>query len=381
VARKRRKRGTGSLVQRGTLWQGQISIGAGPSRERRTYTSHNEADVRFWLAEASRAKRRGEDPASVRSTVADYLEDWLTEIGHSVRPTTLRGYTIHVERWIVPVIGDIPLLDLQPAGVRRVRDNVIRSGRSSRTAQSVLLTLRMALGQAVSDEIVRRNVAVGIRPPRQAPRQFAATSVADARAIMAAFDGHPLGPLVTVAIGTGLRLGELLGLRWADVSGGLIRVTGSVRPVPRENGRGYVVQRSSETKTRRSARTLEVAPFVAVAIESERRRQAETGAISPYVFVTIGRRDRAGELVLYDPRAVTRAFQDQLARSGLPRMRFHDLRHAYATIMLAAGVPLQVISASLGHTSVATTAAVYAHVLPELQRDAAAKLDEILSRR
>jgi integrase len=182
-----------------------------------------------------------------------------------------------------------------------------------------------------------------------------------------------------VAIGTGLRLGELLGLRWADVTGSVIRVTGSVRPVPREDGTGYVVEWSPEAKTRRSIRSLEIAPFVAAALDAERRRQAEAGVISPYVFVTVGRRERAGDAVLYDPRSVTRAFQAQLVRKGLPSMRFHDLRHAYATMMLTAGVPLQVISASLGHTSVATTAAVYAHVLPELQRDAARRLDELLS--
>jgi integrase len=159
----------------------------------------------------------------------------------------------------------------------------------------------------------------------------------------------------------------------------VIRVAGSVRPVPREDGTGYVVTWSSEAKTRRSIRSLEMAPFVAAALDAERRRQAEAGVISPYVFVTVGRRERAGEAVLYDPRSVTRAFQDQLERKGLPRMRFHDLRHAYATLSLAAGVPLRVVQEALGHTSIATTAAVYAHVLPQLQRDAAQRLDELLS--
>jgi integrase len=111
----------------------------------------------------------------------------------------------------------------------------------------------------------------------------------------------------------------------------------------------------------------------------ERRRQAAAGEISIYVFTTEGRQDHVGEAVLMDPRNVTKAFQRQLKAAGLPTMRFHDLRHAYATLMLAAGVQLRVIQEALGHTSIATTAAVYAHVLPSLQKDAASKLDEALA--
>jgi integrase len=383
---RRRKRGTGGISQLPSgAWRAQLAL-PGPGRERKSFTSRNKGDVEFWLREATRAIRAGEDPDTIRTVLADYLDDWLRETAYHVKPATLRGYRIHVERWIVPAIGRLPLTDLTRRSVQLVRDRVIAAGRSPRTAAAVLLTLRTALARAVDDGILPRNVADGVKPPRHRPKPVAATSAVDARAIMAAFDGeppdepaHPLSSLVRVAIGTGLRLGELLGLRWADVTGSVIRVAGSVRPVPREDGTGYVVTWSPEAKTRRSIRSLEVAPFVAAALDAERRRQAEAGVISPYVFVTLGRRERAGEAVLYDPRSVTRAFQDQLERKGLPRMRFHDLRHAYATLSLAAGVPLRVVQEALGHTSIATTAAVYAHVLPQLQRDAAQRLDELLS--
>lgn len=358
-------------------WRGQVAL-PGPGRERRSFTSRNKADVELWLREQHRALRAGEAVDTVRTRLADHLHDWLTEVGPTVRATTVRGYRIHVDLWIVPLIGDVPLADLTARHVRLVRDRVLAKGRSSRTAAGVLLTLRMALRQAVDDGLISRNVADAVRPPRSTRAAIHVTSADEARAILAAFEGHRLGPLVTVAIGTGLRLGELLGLRWADIDHGRLRITGSVRPVPREEGRGIVLVRSSEAKTRRSLRTLELAPFVIAALEEQRRSHAADGILSPYVFTTTGRREHAGEAVFQDPKNVTLSFQARLEAVGLPRMRFHDLRHAYATLMLSAGVPLRVISESLGHTSIATTAGVYAHVLPDLQRDAAERLEAVI---
>jgi len=191
--------------------------------------------------------------------------------------------------------------------------------------------------------------------------------------------GHRLEALVTTAIGTGLRQGELLGLRWSDISGDRIKVAGSMRPVPRDTGKGYALKRSDEAKTRRSIRVIEAPSFVIDALAEERKRQVESNRISPYVFTTRGRREDRDKAMFMDPTSTTRSFQHQLEVKGLPAMRFHDLRHAYATLMLGSGVVLKVVQESLGHRSIATTAGIYAHVLPVLQRDAAEKLQRILS--
>jgi integrase len=376
---RRRKRGSGGIFQRANgRWTGQITIASSGGRIRKSYTSKNKGDVEFWLREAARAVRAGDDPVDTRRTLADHLDDWLTEVGHTVRPITVYGYRVHVDRWIVPVIGDVQLVDLQVAHVRKVRDGVIRAGKSPRWAQAVMTTLRMALRQAVRDGLLSRNVAEGVRPPRQVKRRVVATSTADAWAILDAFEGHRLESLVIVAIGTGLRLGELLGLRWSDVAGGTIRITGSVRRAPLEVGATHTLQRTADTKTHRSTRALEPPAFVIEALEEERRRQMAAGLASPYVFVSRGRRDRADEAVLLDPKNTTAAFQRQLKAAGLPPMRFHDLRHAFATMMLGLGVPLRVIQEWLGHTSMVTTAGIYAHVLPALERDAAGRLDSAI---
>lgn len=368
---RRRRRGTGSITRRRDgLYVAQVSLGtkADGTRDRRSFSSRLRGDVEFWLRESTRGHARGEEQLAA-ATVGDYLEDWLTAVAPSVRPMTARGYRMHVETWILPVLGREPLIRLAASDVRRVVTGVTKAGRAPRTAQSVLVTFRMALTAAVRDGRLERNVAAGVKAPRAVRRKVSATTPAEARRILDAFEGHWMEPLVTTAIGTGMRLGELLGLRWTDVSRGQVHVVGAVRPAPRADGRGYVLE-WTEPKTARSIRTLEPGPFVFEALERQRHAQARTG-VSEYVFTTPG----GGWL---DPRNVTRAFQRQLEVSGLPRLRFHDTRHAYATLSLAAGVPLRVIQEALGHTSITMTAAVYAHVLPELQRDAGQRLQEAL---
>lgn len=350
----------------------QVSLGLRPDgkRDRRSFSSKARGDVEFWLRETTRAGRRGDDAANSRVTVAAYLDEWLDIVTPTVRPTTARSYRIHVEKWITPAIGSEHLIRLGASDVRRVPAAVVKAGRSPRTAQSVLVTLRMALRQAVRDGRLERNVAEGVKPPRVTLRRVEGMSPEQARAILAAFEGHWLQPLVTVAMGTGMRLGELLALRWADIGDRRIRVAGSLRAGPREDGKGYMLVRD-EPKTPRSYRTLEPGAFVFEALDAQRRWQAEH-VVSPYVFT-----NRAGGWL--DPRNVTKqAFQWRLRHKGLPVIRFHDLRHAYATLSLTAGVPLRVIQEALGHTSIAVTAAVYSHVLPELQQDAGRKLQEAI---
>jgi len=372
---RRRKRGSGSFTRRADgLYVGQVSLGvrADGSRDRRSFSSKVRGDVEFWLRETTRAHDRGDEARAARLTVGAWLDDWLAMVGPTVRPTTARNYRIHVEKWIAPVIGSEHLLRLTAADVRRVPAAVVAAGKAPRTAQSVLVTLRMALAAGVRDGRLERNVADGVKAPRVPYRSVTPTTIEQAQAILAAFDEQRLGPLVTVAMGTGLRLGELLALRWADVTGGRIRVVGALRPMPRRDGAGYRLE-WTEPKTARSIRTLEPGRFVLDALEAQRRWQAQH-VVSEYVFTT-----KAGGW--QDPRNVTKAFQARLRAAGLPVMRFHDLRHAYATLSLASGVPLRVVQEALGHTSIALTAAVYAHVLPQLQREAGERLDAALRAR
>jgi integrase len=194
-------------------------------------------------------------------------------------------------------------------------------------------------------------------------------------------EGDRLGPLVTVTLGVGLRLGEALGLRWADVdlNNGTLSVRTALRRTPVEfREEGEPIYRLVAPKTDRSRRTIQLPEFVIAALHHQRRAQVE-------VRLAAGGRWLENDLVFagpiggpLPPGSVTRRFEALVDRAGLGRLRFHDLRHAAATVMLAQGVELRVISEMLGHSSLGMTADVYAGVVPALGRAAAARMDEAL---
>lgn len=365
MARKRGKRGAGTIVEREGRYQAQWSGGrdGNGKRLRRTATFGLYRDAEWWLREAEREGK----PPDVDVTVEEYLSRWLASLEHVVRPTTLQGYEIHVRLWIVPQIGHLALVRVNLDQCERVRDAVLQAGRTRRTAQAVMTTMRMAFGAAVRRGELDRNVAANVQLPRRQWAKVEGTTEDDARRIIEAFEDHPLRPIVVLAIGSGMRLGEILALRWTDLVKDYVRITGSIRPTPKPGG-GRVLERI-DPKTPRSVRAIRLDQFVLDELAEHRRRQAEGGR-SAKVFP--GRGD-----AWRDPTAVRQTFQRVLAAHGVPRMRFHDLRHAYATLALAHDVPLRTISQRLGHSNVAITASVYTHILPEMV-DSPAKVEHLL---
>ena len=197
-------------------------------------------------------------------------------------------------------------------------------------------------------------------------------AASEARALLASDEHHRLGPLFTLAIATGLRQGELLGLRWQDIDLHAGRL--SVRHTLQEGERTL-----ADVKTERSKRTLRRGSAAVTALREQRRRVLEARGAA-------GSRWQDGDFVFVaangsplDGRNVTHELQAALRRAGLPRQRFHDLRHAFATLMLEAGEDLAIVSRSLGHATITTTADVYAHLTPAMQERSAARMDTILA--
>jgi integrase len=230
-----------------------------------------------------------------------------------------------------------------------------------------------ALNKAVRWGLVARNVAALVDGPRIPHHEIGPLTPEEARALLEAARGHRMEALYSVAIAIGLRQGEALGLTWQDVDleAGVLHVR---RALSRVEGEYRLV----ETKTARSRRTLALPTVALVALREHRQRQRiERVAAGKrwdgrwgLVFCT-----RSGR-PLHGP-SVTQEFQELLARVGLPRQRFHDLRHACASLLLAQGVELKVIQELLGHSAIAVTANTYAHVMGELKRDAAARMDAV----
>jgi integrase len=331
-------------------------------------------------------RRDAEGGNLATDTTAEYLTSWLDRDRHSVRPSSWRQREQYIRSYMVPSIGHIKLAKLTPADVERMTSNMVKAGKSPTTAAGVRVILRRALGDAVRDGLLGRNVAALARPPRKPTRSMEQgrdyLGSVQLRTLIDAVDDHPLGPLVTIAATTGLRQGELLGLRWQDVDAGTLHVR---RSLARTYDGGWEL---AEPKTSRSRRMINLPAAARAAFDRQRqlqdalREQAGTAwqDQSGLVFT-----DAAGwPLKGYN---VTREFAAILKAVGLPHIPFHGLRHSVATALLAAGVPLKVVSDLLGHTTIVVTANIYAAVVPaniyaavvpELRREAAEAIDRAL---
>ena len=328
------------------LWRARY---VGVDRKRHVLYAKTKREAQERLRAALSLRDHGVRPISQSRTIGSWLSEWLqTSVVARNRPSTAASYRALVERYWRPAIGRLPLARLEPGDVQRVLERMTESGLSPATVRGAHAVLRIALGRAVRNGYALRNAAQLVDAPKMAhcePRPLTREQVGTLRQALA---GHRWEALYITAIGTGLRQGELLRLAWRDVD--LDAATLTVR---------------GETKTSGSRRTVRLAlPVVAVL----RRLPRVTPTL---VFAT-----RNGRPL--DPRNVTRELQRVLADAGLPRQRFHDLRHAFATLQLEAGADLFEVSRALGHASITTTANVYAHWTSSMAERSAERMSEIL---
>ena len=364
----------GSVRQRpGGLWEGQYWVAG----RRRSVYARTKTEAQAKLRAAQVAADGGLRPVSSRGTVAAYLAEWLTtSVEPRCRPRTVESYRETVRRYIVPAIGRRSLAKLEPSDVAAMLAGLTRRGDlSPTTVRYAYSVLRIALGRALKQGRVLRNVATLVDPPAKAHRELQPLTAEQARQLLAGTAGDltadPPVPadrfhaLYALALATGMRQGELLALRWSDVD--LEAGTVAVRHTLQRRTRQL-----AEPKTQRGRRTLRLGPESVAILRAYRASQPVRGR-DAYVFAT-----RTGAPL--DSRNVTQDLQATLVRLGLPRQRFHDLRHAYATLMLEDGAELAVISRSLGHADLSTTADVYAHLTPAMLEREAGRIDRILGK-
>lgn len=300
-------------------------------------------------------------------TVARFLRTrWLPARAGLLRPTTLYRYEQMTDHYVVPHIGRVPLRRLTTTQLHDLYQHLLRAGSAQggplapKTVLNVHQILRTALGHAEREGLVARNVAALIPPPchGRAPEQACWTAEQLAAFLDATID-HPLGPPLWLAAMTGMRRGEVLGLRWGDLD-----TTARTLTVRRSvSCTGYKTH-ITPTKTRTSRRLIDLDDTT---VQMLSRVSAGRGVVdlrSP-MFV-----QPDGQPV--HPHALSQAFARLRQAAGLPSIRLHDLRHTHATLMLKANIPLKVVSERLGHSTPAFTMAVYQHVLPGMQADAAA---------
>lgn len=365
--------GEGSIYrrQRDGRWCSTLSL---EGTRRKSYYGKTRREVAAKLTVALKAHRDGLPIAGERETVGQFMKAWLATIRPSVRASTYRGYESKCRTHIIPEIGRHPVARLTPQNVELFLAGRVAAGSSPRTVQHLRAILRAALNDAMKWGRVMRNAAALVDGPRVPETEVRPLTPAEARGVLDAMRGDRLEALYSVALAMGLRQGEALALRWDDIdfAAGTLTVSASM-----DRSGGTPVR--TETKTRRSRRTLALPDFAAVALRAHRGRQLEERLAAGVEWedhgLVFSRRDGRPLLGVN----VTRDFQRTLARAGLRRMRFHDLRHACATLLLAQGVGPRVVMEVLGHSNISLTMNLYAHVLPESQRHAAEQMDALFS--
>ena len=352
----------------------------GKRRQRRETVSGTRSEAEKRLRDLIREVETGGHSDGSRITFATLAEGWLASTEHRVTARTYSFYAAHVRLYIVPAFGSLRAEALRPAHVeaalatwrRGKRNDGEKGALSARTIAHVFNTLRTLLRWAVRMGSLVRNVAEAVEPPRYERKEMRALDTPGIVTLLEAAVGTDFQVAIVVATGTGLRRGELLGLRWSDVD---------------LESRRLIVRRSVETvkgvtrtkspKTARSARTIALPPFVVDVLRNERERQSALAtfqgraAHDRWVFV---RRDGSP----WEPGAFSLAFARFVKSAQVPQVRFHDLRHSFGTLALASGVDLQTVSRALGHESTAITSRIYVHAIEALQEDAAARIDAML---
>jgi integrase len=374
--RRRRGPGEGSLYfseKRGE-WVGTLHLGyEGGHRVRRVVYAQTYAEARRKLTEARHAVEQGLPKAPARLTVATFIEQYLAAAEPNLRPRTFARYRELLRLHVIPVIGAVPLAKLTPQQVQTLLSGMERS---PRTIVYVRAVLRRALSYAVRWGHVARNVAAMTDAPHVTQAEVSILAPVDARRFLDSLRGTRLEALYTVALAVGLREGEAFGLQWPDLDLDIGTLTVRRSVIRLKGG-----PRFAEPKTPRSRRTIALPSVAVAALREHRKRQLEERLITgerwqgetwgPLVFCrTIG-------TPLW-PADVLADLHRHLANANLPRLRFHDLRHSAASLMLAQGVPARVAMETLGHSTIATTSNIYQHVLPELQRDAADRMEAVL---
>lgn len=374
ISRRAKKRsngeGSGRARENGT-WEWRLHLDDG---RRISSYGKTQAEAKRKCLEKARQAALGIDLKRTRQTVGEYLDWWLADVVKPAKAgTTYNLYEVTARRHIKPEIGRVELGRLTPQVVQALIRKKEREGLSPRSVAIVRAVLRTALNHALRLGAVERNVAALVDVPRQVRKEREWLTPEQGRRFLDAVAEDRQAALYRLALSLGMRQGELIGLRWQDVDldAGRLRVS-------RTLDRAGDGQTFKEPKTEQSRRTIDLPASVVAALRAHRDRQhferqaagtrwQETGL----VFVTpVG--------TALDPANLLKAFKRHLQDAGLPEMRFHDLRHSAASMLLADGLPMNVVSDILGHSLTSTTVDIYAHVAPAARREAAAVMDRLL---
>lgn len=379
MPKRRRGSGEGSIYQRPDgSWCAMIELGIVNGKRKRKYLyGATRKEVAEKLRQLFNQQQQGINIDPERITVGEFLDRWLEQvIKPHRRPRTYSSYADTIRLHLKPRLGHHQLTKLTAIHVQTMINEMAASG-GARIAQYTRGVLQQALNRAVKWDLVPRNVVLATDRPRVITRQITPLTVEEAQQLLDAVAGHRLEALYRIALSLGLRRGEVLGLRWADIdlAKKTLRISGTLQRVQGKLER-------SLPKTKAGTRTLLLPEVLVELLIDHQRRQVEERAFWGDEWQEHDLLFPAERGTPMEPRNLHRHFKIALKRAGLPETtRFHDLRHSCATFLIAQGVHPRVVMEILGHSQISLTMNTYGHVQPETQRDATAKVADLFGKR
>jgi integrase len=374
----RRGNGEGTIYERpnGT-YAATFTLDEG---KRKTIYAKTYKEAQEKLRKALYEQQQGILITAPQQTVAQFLTDWLENTQRqSVRPRTYERYEEIVRLHIIPVLGRHKLQSLSAQQVQGFYTKKSKEGFAALTVISFHNLLHKALDMAMKWNLVAKNVCKAVTPPRRQRFEVTSLTLEQIQKLFAVVEGHRLEALFKLALATGMRRGEILGLKWQDIdfAKGTLQIRRVLSRIPSKMpGKGYT---EAEPKTQQSRRTIIIASFALNALKEHRIRQLEEKVKAgsywqehDYVFCTsIGTH-------LNPTRDALDLLKIFLKKAGLPDIRFHDLRHSAATLLLSLEVHPKVVQEILGHSQISMTLDIYSHVMPSMHQDAMKKLNSAI---
>lgn len=361
------------------VWSTLVQLPPDPKTGKRRQTRISGPTKRGVELEAARILTGREDgnfseASAKKMTVKQYLEQWLKSAEASLRPSSFRRYSEMCNTHFIPSLGKKLLAKLTPLDVQNYYADKLTGGLSPTTVNTQHAVLHHALKQAVRWGLIVRNVTEAVDPPREARVEYVTWNETQVRAFLTVADTDALSAFWRLALLTGMRRGEMLGLKWSalDLTRGTLHV---MQTLSRGNAGSYEL---GQPKTTSGRRQIALSPSVVSILQRHRVKQLEQR-------LALGQDYLDHDFVFADatgaplhPNTLRMHFLRLIAKAEVPVMRLHDMRHTSATLMLANGEHAKIVSERLGHSSISITLDRYSHVTPQMQREAANRLDTLI---
>jgi integrase len=369
---KRRGNNEGSLSQRANgTWRARVYLHG----KRLSFSAQTRKDAYRWIKNTIAQVDTGLTFQSAKTTLANYLEDWLVNVQSTIRPGTWYQYEMTCRVHILPNLGSIKLKDLNPGHIQALYNAKLKAGTGIRTVKVIHVVLHKALEQSVKLGMIGRNPTNAVTSPKYQPDEMKFYDEGQVNQMLLVARGDRYEALYHLAVVSGMRQSELLALKWSDLDwqAGTLKIQ---RQLKRQDHKGGYF---SNPKTKAGKRSIDLGPETIKKLQDHYERQRlERGKVG----------DRWVENDLIFPSTIgtpldqfnlLKRFRSLISKAGLPEIRFHDLRHTAASLMLNNRVPPILVSRRLGHSKVSITLDTYGHLLPEVQSGVAEMMDELVT--